>query len=118
VVLVTLTAVSFLTSRAFFQGSFFEFRSVAYFILSVSILGIILSRCNIITTFLSIEMMFLSINFIFVIYSIFMDDILGQIYALLFLAVGSGETSIGLGILVCFYRVRKNIFVYSSVLKN
>jgi len=88
---------------------------VALNILVISMLGIMLNRSNIIVTFLSIEMMLLSINFIFIIYSIFLDDIMGQIYALFFMTIGAAESAIGLGILVAFYRVRKDILVYSTV---
>jgi len=88
---------------------------VALNILVISMLGIMLNRSNIIVTFLSIEMMLLSINFIFIIYSVFLDDIMGQIYALFFMTIGAAESAIGLGILVAFYRVRKDILVYSTV---
>lgn len=91
---------------------------ISFSVFTISILGIILNRSNIILTFISIEMMLLSINFIFVIYSKFLDDFLGQIYSLFFLTIGSAESAIGLGILISFYRVRKNILIYSSILKN
>ena len=91
---------------------------IAYEVLTISLLGIILNRSNIILTFISIEMMLLSINFIFIVYSKFLDDILGQVYSLLFLTIGAAESAIGLGILIAFYRVRKDIFIYSSILRN
>jgi NADH:ubiquinone oxidoreductase subunit K len=62
--------------------------------------------------------MLLSINFIFIIYSKFLDDIMGQINSLLFLTIGAAEAAIGFGILIAFYRVRKDIFVYSSLLRK
>jgi len=91
---------------------------IAYGVLTISLLGIILNRSNIILTFISIEMMLLSINFIFVVYSKFLDDILGQVYSLLFLTIGAAESAIGLGILIAFYRVRKDIFIYSAMLRS
>jgi NADH-quinone oxidoreductase subunit K len=91
---------------------------LAYAILCLSFLGIILNRSNIILTFISIEMMLLSVNFIFVVYSKFLDDFLGQLYSLFFLTVGAAESAIGLGVLISFYRVRKDIFIYSSVLRS
>lgn len=91
---------------------------IAYGVLTISLLGIILNRSNIILTFISIEMMLLSINFIFVVYSRFLDDILGQVYSLLFLTIGAAESAIGLGILIAFYRVRKDIFIYSAMLRG
>ena len=95
-----------------------KFLIVAFALLSISFLGTILTRSNILITFISIEMMLFSINFIFIIYSKFLDDVLGQIYSLLFLTIGAAESAIGLGILIAFYRIRKNIFIYSSVLRH
>ena len=74
-------------------------------VFSIGFLGIFINRKNIITILMSIELMLLSINFNFIIYSRFLDDILGQIFALFFLTIGAAESSIGLGILVSFYRV-------------
>lgn len=91
---------------------------VGFSVLSISFLGVAFNGRNIILTYISIEMMLLSINYIFAVYSVFLDDILGQIYALLFLSIGAAESAIGLGILISFYRIRKNIFVYSSILRN
>jgi NADH:ubiquinone oxidoreductase subunit K len=95
-----------------------KFLIVAFSLLSISFLGIILTRSNILITFISIEMMLFSINFIYIIYSKFLDDILGQIYSLFFLTIGAAESAIGLGILIAFYRIRKNIFIYSSILRH
>ena len=91
---------------------------ISFSLFVASLLGIILNRSNIILTFISIEMMLLSINFTFIIYSKFLDDFLGQVYSLLFLTIGAAESAIGLGILIAFYRIRKNILIYSSILRN
>jgi len=53
----------------------------------------------------------LSINFNFIIFSIFLDDILGQLFALLVLTVAAAESAIGLAILVIYYRVRGTIAI-------
>lgn len=100
------------------EFGFLNFLLTAFSLLSISLLGIALNRSNIIMTFISIEMMLLSINFIFTIYSVFLDDFLGQLYSVLFLTIGAGESAIGLGILIAFFKIRKNIFVYSSLLRH
>ena len=56
-----------------------KFLTLALLILCCSFLGIILSNSNILITFICIEMMLVSINFIFIIYSKFLDDMLGQV---------------------------------------
>jgi NADH-quinone oxidoreductase subunit K len=73
--------------------------------------GIFLNRKNIIILLMSIELMLLSINFNFIIFSVFLDDILGQLFALLVLTVAAAESAIGLAILVIYYRVRGTIAI-------
>ena len=53
---------------------------------------------------MSIELSLLSINFNFILFSIYLDDIIGQIFTLLILTVAAAESSIGLAILVMYYR--------------
>jgi NADH-quinone oxidoreductase subunit K len=91
---------------------------VAISLLIISFLGIILNRTNIIIIFISIELMLLSINFNFIIYSKFLDDMLGQVFSLFFLTIGASESAIGLGILVSFYRMRKGISVVNTLISN
>jgi NADH-quinone oxidoreductase subunit K len=58
---------------------------------------------------LSIELIFLAINYNFVVFSIFLDDLLGQFYVLSILAISAAEAAIGLAILVIFFRLRGGI---------
>jgi len=58
---------------------------------------------------MSIELMLLAINIILILYSVFLDDLIGQIFALLVLTVAAAESAIGLGLLISYYRVRGNI---------
>ena len=55
--------------------------------------------------------MLLSININFIICSIFFDDILGQIYAIIFLTLGAAESAIGLAILIVYYRLRGGLYL-------
>jgi len=57
---------------------------------------------------MSIELCLLAINFNFILFSVYLDDIIGQIFTLLILTVAAAESSIGLAILVMYYR-RKGI---------
>ena len=85
------------------------FVAIVLFLLGLS--GIFLNRKNIIILLMSIELMLLSINFNFIIFSVFLDDILGQLFALLVLTVAAAESAIGLAILVIYYRVRGTIAI-------
>ena len=77
----------------------------------LGIWGIVLNRKNIIILLMSIELMLLSINLNFVTFSVFLDDLVGQVFALFVLTVAAAESAIGLAILVAYYRVRNTIAV-------
>lgn len=72
----------------------------------IGIIGIFLVKKNIIIVLMSIELMLLSININFIIFSVYLDDILGQVFALFVLSVAAAESAIGLAILVVYYRIK------------
>ena len=74
----------------------------------IALLGIFLLKRNLIIMLMCIELMLLAVNFNFIIFSVYLDDIIGQIFTLLILTVAAAESSIGLAILVMYYR-RKGI---------
>jgi len=53
----------------------------------------------------------LAININFIIFSFYLDDILGQIYCLIVLTVAAAESSIGLALLIIYYRLRGGISI-------
>ena len=73
--------------------------------------GIFLNRKNIIIILMSIELMILAVNLNLLFFSVHMDDLLGQLFALLVLTVAAAESAIGLALLVVYYRVRGTISV-------
>ena len=72
----------------------------------LGILGIFITRKNIIVILMSVELMLLSVNFNFIIFSVYLDDIFGQLFSLFILTVAAAESAIGLAILVVYYRLR------------
>ena len=47
----------------------------------------------------------------FLVFSVHLDDMMGQVFALLVLTVAAAESAIGLAILVVYYRVRGTIAI-------
>jgi len=89
---------------------------IHYFTLSlilflIGLSGIILNRKNILFILMSIELMLLSVNINFVTFSVYLDDIMGQLFAILVLTVAAAESAIGLAIIILYYRVRGTISV-------
>ena len=60
---------------------------------------------------MSIELMLLAVNLNFLIFSVYLDDLIGQLFALLVLTVAAAEAAIGLALLVVYYRIRGTIAV-------
>ena len=71
---------------------------------SISLAGIFLNRKNIIIILMSIELILLAVNINLVSFSIFIQDLTGQIFAMLTLTVAAAEAAIGLAIIVVYYR--------------
>nr|YP_009316521.1 NADH dehydrogenase subunit 4L [Kappaphycus alvarezii]YP_010555068.1 NADH dehydrogenase subunit 4L [Kappaphycus malesianus]AOV83604.1 NADH dehydrogenase subunit 4L [Kappaphycus alvarezii]UYR20489.1 NADH dehydrogenase subunit 4L [Kappaphycus malesianus] len=91
--------------------NFFNYMNISVVLFLISVLGIFLNQRNILVMLMSLEMMFLSVSFNLIFLSMYLDDIIGQIFSLLILTVAASESSIGLAILVIYYRIRNTITV-------
>lgn len=86
-----------------------NFITLAAILFCIGISGIFLNRKNIIALLMSIELMLLSININFVAFSAFLNDLVGQVFAIFVLTVAGAEAAIGLAILVIYFQNRQNI---------
>jgi NADH-quinone oxidoreductase subunit K len=75
----------------------------------IGLLGIVLNRKNILITIMSIELLLLSINLNFAAFSIYLDDIVGQIFVLFILTIAAAESAIGLAIITVLYKLKNSI---------
>ena len=83
---------------------------INFYIFFLGILGVLTNRRHFLVIIICIEMLLLSINMSFLINSIYLDDILGQIFSFFILTVAAAESSIGLAIIILYYKNRGNIF--------
>lgn len=88
-----------------------HYLTVGAILFTLGILGIFLNRKNVIVILMSIELILLAVNINLVSFSAFLNDIVGQVFALIVLTVAAAEAAIGLAILVVFYRNRGSIAV-------
>ena len=80
-------------------------------IFTIGVVGIFLNRKNVIVILMSIELILLAVNINLVSFSIFLNDLNGQIFTLFILTVAAAEAAIGLAIIVSFFRNRGTIAV-------
>ncbi len=85
----------------------------------IGLLGVLVTFRNFLTIMFGLEMLFLPISILFIYFSNYLDDLLGQIFAILILTVAASESAIGLAIITVYYNVYSNISVQNiSVLKG
>ena len=96
----------------------FYYVGVSCVLFFVGVWGIYLNRKNILIILISLELILLAVNVNFIVCSIYLDDFMGQIFALLVLTVAAAESAIGLAILVIYSRVRGTIAIESIRMLN
>ena len=84
---------------------------LAAIIFVIGVTGIFLNRKNVIIILMSIELILLAVNINLVSFSIFKQDLTGQIFAMFILTVAAAEAAIGLAIIVVYYRNKGSIRV-------
>ncbi|MBM3467229.1 MAG: NADH-quinone oxidoreductase subunit NuoK [Alphaproteobacteria bacterium] len=79
------------------------------FIFSIGVTGLFMNRKSVITILMAIELMLLAVNINFVAFSVYLQDIVGQVFSIIILSIAAAEISIGLAILVLYFRNRGSI---------
>jgi NADH-quinone oxidoreductase subunit K len=81
--------------------------------------GIFLNRKNLLLILMSLELILLAVNLNLIWFSVILDDLAGQVFALFVLTVAAAESAIGLAILVAFYRLRGTISIkFTNLMKG
>ena len=88
-----------------------HYLTVAAMLFTIGVFGIFVNRRNIIIILMAIELILLAVNINLVAFSVYLHDVVGQIYAMFVLTVAAAEAAVGLAILVTFFRNRGDISV-------
>ena len=88
-----------------------HYLTVAAVLFTLGIFGVFINRKNVIVILMSIELILLAVNINLVAFSVYLHDLVGQVFALLVLTVAAAEAAIGLAILAVFFRTRGSIAV-------
>ena len=86
-----------------------HYLSLGAAIFIIGVVGIFLNRKNVIIILMSIELILLAVNINLVSFSIFSQDLTGQIFTMFILTVAAAEAAIGLAIIVVYYRNKGSI---------
>jgi len=88
-----------------------HFLAVGAILFVLGVFGIFLNRKNVIVILMAIELILLAVNINLVAFSVFLGDMVGQVFAMFVLTVAAAEAAIGLAILVIYFRNRGTIAV-------
>ena len=84
---------------------------LAAIIFIIGIIGIFLNRKNVIIILMSIELILLAVNINLVSFSIYLQNLVGQIFTMFILTVAAAEAAVGLAIIVLYYKNKGSINV-------
>ena len=85
----------------------------------ICLLGVFFNFRNILIVLMGIELMLLSLNLNFIYFSLYLDDLYGQLFSLFILTIAASESAIGLAIIIIYYRIRGNILINQiAILKH
>ena len=88
-----------------------HYLTLAAIIFTIGVVGVFLNRKNVIIILMSIELMLLAVNINLVSFSIYLQDLVGQIFTMFILTVAAAEAAVGLAIIVIFYKNKGSINV-------
>ena len=88
-----------------------HYLTLAAIIFTVGVIGIFLNRKNVIIILMSIELILLAVNINLVSFSIYSQNLVGQVFTMFILTVAAAEAAVGLAIIVIYYKNRGSINV-------
>ena len=88
-----------------------HYLTLAAIIFAIGVVGIFLNRKNVIIILMSIELILVAVNINLVSFSIYLQDLTGQVFAMFILTVAAAEVAVGLAIIVTYYKNKGSIYV-------
>ena len=81
-----------------------HYLTLSAIIFTIGIIGIFLNRKNVIIILMSIELILLAVNINLVSFSIYLQNLVGQVFTMFILTVAAAEAAVGLAIIVIYYK--------------
>tara|TARA_B100001996_G_scaffold358565_1_gene323240 strand:- start:3302 stop:3613 length:312 start_codon:yes stop_codon:yes gene_type:complete len=88
-----------------------HYLTLSAIIFTTGVIGVFMNRKNIIIILMSIELILLSVNINLVAFSIYLQNLVGQIFTMFILTVAAAEAAVGLAIIVIYYKNKGSINV-------
>ena len=89
-------------------GHYLTLGAIIFFL---GVIGIFLNRKNVIIILMCIELILLAVNINLVSFSIYLQNLTGQIFTMFILTVAAAEAAVGLAIIIMYYKNKGSIDV-------
>ena len=89
----------------------YHYLTLSAIIFTTGVVGVFLNRKNVIIILMSIELILLAVNINLVSFSIYLQDLVGQVFTMFILTVAAAEAAVGLAIIVIYYKNKGSIDV-------
>ena len=99
------------------EPSLATYLALSGILFTIGAVGVIFKR-NALGMFMCIELMLNAVNLTFVAFSSHFNDVTGQLFVFIVMAVAASEAAVGLGIIIAIFRNRESLDVdEASILK-
>ena len=88
-----------------------HYLTLSAIIFTIGIVGVFMNRKNIIIILMSIELILLAVNINLVSFSIYLQNLAGQVFTMFILTGAAAEAAVGLAIIVIYYKNKGSINV-------
>ena len=88
-----------------------HYLTLSAIVFTIGVVGIFMNRQNIIIILMSIELILLAVNINLVSFSIYLQNLVGQVFTMFILTVAAAEAAVGLAIIVIYYKNKGSINV-------
>lgn len=95
----------------YYSELFYLTYSTFWFLIFSGVLSLLLPARHFFNVLISLEVTLLGLTCLFVFYSIFLPDLLGQVVAIVLLTLAGSESALGLALLMVLHRRRRSIAI-------
>jgi len=91
--------------------SFHSFIDLGLLVAFIGGFGIFVNKRHILLSVICIEIRFYGLNFFLVAVSVYLDDMLGEVFSLFILTLAAAESALALALITAYFRVYGNILL-------
>jgi NADH-quinone oxidoreductase subunit K len=90
---------------------FISFSEIGLILAFLGASGVVINQRNLLISVIAIELMFYGLNLYLIALSVYLDDIMGEMFALFVLTLAAAESALALALLTAYFRNYQDILI-------